>query len=136
MRGLRKPALTGQQVLRGQRKPPLGEVLHRRLPEQFAEAIGQRRAREADLLRQLVHRPRIAGFSMQERQRAPDEAIAQTRKPADLLARQRFDVADSRGNTSPRSRADSCPPAIAAARVTAPAPRGRLISFDYAPARR
>ena len=58
------------QMLRGHVHPPAREVAHRRLADQPLEPVGKRRARQADLARQLVHRPRPRDVAMEQRQSA------------------------------------------------------------------
>jgi hypothetical protein len=79
-------------MLSGQQHAPAGEVLHGWLPEELAEALGKRRARQSDLLRQFVHCPGVSRVLVHQRERATDKPIAQAGQPARLLLRQRLDI--------------------------------------------
>src|SRR5262249_38993562 len=81
------------QRLRGERHAPAREVLDRRLADERGEALGERGARERDLLRERVHRPVAPRIAVQERKRAADLRVAHAGEPATAARRQAVHVA-------------------------------------------
>ena len=72
----------GEQVFGGELQAPAREEGEDRLAHHVAEALGERAARKAHLAAELLHRPRLRGPAVHERQRAADVAIVQAREPA------------------------------------------------------
>src|SRR5438045_4116387 len=65
---LREPRAGRAKLACGEREAPFRQVLDRRLSDVVREALGQDRARAADLARELADRPVARGVAMQELQ--------------------------------------------------------------------
>ena len=92
----RDAVATFAQSPRGEQDAPAAQVLHRRLADGLLEALGEARARCRQVARELVHGPRSLRCTVQQRQRTPDQRIAQSGQPAGLHFGQRLHVAPQR----------------------------------------
>ena len=72
------------------------EVLHRRHPKQVGETLREPGTRHADPVSKVFHGPRVRRSPMHQRERARDEAIAQSRQPPLAIVGHRIDITPHR----------------------------------------
>src|SRR5262249_347982 len=85
--------LSVRELARGELNAPVRQVVDWRLADEMGEAPREGRAREGDLVGELVERPRLSRSCVQQGEGPTDFRIAETRQPPGLVGRQCVQIA-------------------------------------------